>query len=80
MQRSGINYLVAAALGVGITVYTFLPLIQSRELERATKTAENALPKSSQPNTMIPKNITTRPGEGTQGQSDSRPDDTGPQK
>jgi len=41
MRRPGINVLVAAAIGAGISVYTFLPLIQARELERAKKAGES---------------------------------------
>ncbi|KAJ7269289.1 hypothetical protein B0H12DRAFT_1095037 [Mycena haematopus] len=48
MRRPGMNYLLAAVVGAGVSVYTFLPLIQARELERAKKNAESTeLPEPS---------------------------------
>lgn len=41
------NYLVAAAAGVGASVYTFWPLIQSRHLESAKEMADKTASKTS---------------------------------
>ncbi|KAJ7733818.1 hypothetical protein B0H14DRAFT_2996105 [Mycena olivaceomarginata] len=52
MPRPGVNFVVAAALGVGISVYTFLPLIRAGELERAKKAAEST--GTSEPSATLP--------------------------
>jgi len=47
------NYLVAAAAGVGIALYTFSPLIQARKLEKAKGAGES---------TETPEQSATRAG------------------